>query len=626
MCGITGIYNFKTKNRIERRIVEEMTESLSHRGPDGQGIYINQRNHLGLGHRRLSIIDAPKGDQPMSDDEGNIHISFNGEIYNFLELKEGLNKKNYRFKTNSDTEVIIYLYKEYGVSCFRRLNGMFALALFDETKQTLVLARDHFGVKPLYWSETQSGIVFASEIKAILKYPEYKKELDFRALDSFLALRYNPSPQTLFKKIFKLPPATLLIISPAKQIEEKKIFSFHPETDHKINQNEAIEKYQLLIERAVKRQFLTSGVPVGLFLSGGVDSAMIGYLMQKYSFDKIKAFTIGFQDRADLNEISLAHKTANFLGCGHRHLTIGKGQYLSALPESIAMTEEPIAEPTIPALYLLAKFTSQFTKVVLSGQGADELFGGYQRYIGANLIFRNIHLVKFLSKFGFSRTERYARTRYASQFNDTLQRIVGIYSIFTPEQKRNLYKEKRLESESILPIFQDHFKESLHLDSDLARLLFLDLRFMLPDDLLLFNDKTTMAHSLENRVPFLDIDLVSFIESLPIEKKIGLFNQKIIHKKGAGKWLPNEIINRKKNFFATPMNDWLRQDLIRKFIKIIKSKGSACNKFFNLDYIEKMGYSYASGKADYSRHLIILIYFEIWYQYYFENSVVDLIK
>jgi len=622
MCGIVGIYNYKNGKRPDKKLVGSILDSLRHRGPDGSGIYIDPNYAVAFGHRRLSIIDCSGGGQPMSDNRKTVWLTFNGEIYNFRELKHELEKKGYKFRTNSDTEVIIYLYEEFGENCFEKLNGMFALALFDRKKQVLIIVRDRFGIKPVYYSYTSSGLVFGSEVSAILMHPDYKKALDFDALNSFLTLRYNPSPQTLFKGIFKLPPATLLRISKNGKVEEKKFIQHSATVNKKINFPEAVEDFRFLLKKAVKRQAETADFPVGLFLSGGVDSAAIGHIMQEISQKPVQTFSIGFSDEPNFNELREAKEISRLIGSKHRQISISKRDYLRTLSKSIISTEEPIAQSTIPALYLLSEFTSQFAKVAISGQGADELLGGYQRYIGAGFIFDHPLLSKLISSLVPSRIEKFKRAKFALQFADPFDKIMGVYTIFTPQEKESLLRVETASAHE--EILRGIYKSSKNLDSDLAKILFLDSRAMLPDNLLLFNDKVTMAHSLENRFPFLDQDLVDFLETLPIKYKINLTSQKIIQKRAISDWFPKKIVRRKKNPFATPMTRWLKNGLAKKFLDVIEKKDSACTNFFNVDYIRRMVYLHSAGKADYGRHLLILIFFEIWYKYFFDGNIIEI--
>ncbi|MFX0066670.1 MAG: asparagine synthase (glutamine-hydrolyzing), partial [Candidatus Hermodarchaeota archaeon] len=316
MCGIAGIFNYQTNKSVDSALLTRMYRAITHRGPDEEGFYINQQAGIGFGHRRLSIIDLKTGKQPMSNASKDIWIVFNGEIYNFPELKKELQSKGYRFRTTSDTEVIIYMYEENGEKAFVRLNGIFAFAIYDKKKKCVILARDHFGVKPLYYTLSNGRLLFGSEIKTILQDASVKKEFDYEAFNSFLTFRYNPSPQTLFKNIKKLFPAHYLKVTAKDSIKLKSYWDYLPKTNSVISEREAIEEYQRLLHSAVRRQMI-SDVPVGLLLSGGVDSAVIGYLMQKETSEKVKAFTIGFPGKGDFNELDDAFRTTELIELEH---------------------------------------------------------------------------------------------------------------------------------------------------------------------------------------------------------------------------------------------------------------------------------------------------------------------
>jgi asparagine synthase (glutamine-hydrolysing) len=622
MCGIAGVFNYKAQRAISKNTLKNMTSLLKHRGPDEEGLYIDQQAGIGLGHRRLNIIDLMTGKQPMSDNEEDIWIVYNGEIYNFPELKKDLQSKGYYFRTTSDTEVIIYFYKEYGKKAFARLNGIFAFAIYDKKEKSVILVRDHFGIKPLYYTFSNGRLLFGSEIKTILQNSSVKKELNYEAFNSFLTFRYNPSPQTLFKNINKLLPGHYLKVTAKGLIELKSYWDYIPKINNSISEKEAIEEYQRLLKNAVHRQMI-SDVPVGLLLSGGVDSAAVGYLMKDVNKGKIKAFTIGFQGKGDYNELDDAHKTAKLFGLKHYGMTIMQNEYLEFFYRSFYHTEEPIAEPTIPALYYISKLAAQHLKVVLAGQGADEPLAGYHRYLGFYYISKYAYLFKILPlkkiiEF-FPRNERLKRATYASQFATELQRLMGIYTIFTSSQKENLLKGNKwnLINSEDKALVERLYSQTSELQDSLSKMLFIDTRMSLADNLLLFNDKMTMANSLEMRVPYLDIELVQFIESLPSSLKIRRLNRKYIHKKAVEKWLPKEIIYRKKRGFATPMDEWLQSDLAETTKRILNSKKSACREFFNLDFINSMIDKHQRKKEDFKRHIFALLSFELWYKTFF---------
>ncbi|NUN22766.1 MAG: asparagine synthase (glutamine-hydrolyzing) [Candidatus Jettenia caeni] len=628
MCGIAGIFNYKNTHSLNPSLLRRMCKTIAHRGPDDEGFYMNQRDRLGIGHRRLSIIDLKLGKQPMSNFHESIWIVFNGEIYNFIELKKELQAKGYRFRTTSDTEVIILLYEEYGEKGFERLNGIFAFAIYDKNKRSLILVRDHFGVKPLYYWIRNGRVLFASEMKAIFQDDSVEKELDSEALNSFLTFRYNPSPQTLFKHVKKLYPGHYLKITFEGGWEMKSYWENIPKINTRITENDAAEEYRRLLTNAVKRQMM-SDVPVGLLLSGGVDSAVLGYLMQKNYSEKVKTFTVGFPGSGDYNELHDARSSAQFIESEHHDITISYKDYLDFFYRSFSIIEEPIAETAIPALYYVSKFASNHLKVVLAGQGADEPMAGYHRYLGAHFIskyadiLRNLPLT-MITKF-LSRNERLKRAAYVSQFSGELERILAVYTIFTPVQQELLYNNytKSLNKSMDEELIYRLYSQTKELPDMLSKILYIDTRMSLSDDLLLFNDKVTMANSLEMRVPFLDIELVQFLESLPRSLKLKGTQRKYIHKRAVECWLPKEIIYRRKRGFMTPMDEWLQDDLAITVKEILMHKDSACKRYFNLDYINQLIELHKSRRENYQKHIFVLLSFEMWHKTFLENQEMD---
>ncbi len=624
MCGITGFWKFNSPGEFDTALINRMVKSIAHRGPDGEGVYADPELNLALGHRRLSIIDLATGSQPMPDETKQVWIVFNGEIYNFRELRAELEGKGHHFLTNSDTEVILAFYKEYGEAAFYRLNGIFAFAIYDIPKRQLVLARDHFGVKPLYYCLDGKGLLFGSEIKTILQDRQFTRELDLEAFNSFLTFRYNPSPQTLFKGIKKLYPGHYLKIDAGGGTELKSFWDYQPVTNRAIGIRDAIISYQDLFARAVERQMI-SDVPVGLLLSGGVDSAAIGMLMQQHAAEKIKTFTIGFGGNGDFNELADAKRSAEIIGSDHYEVIIGKEEYLDFFWRSFEYTEEPIAQTSIPALYYVSKLAAEHVKVVMAGQGADEPLAGYPRYLGEKLLANNQTLLSILPLDALSkllpRNEQLRRLAYSSGIKNELQRFLAIYSIFTPEQKSGLVKPDVLATmpDDNLNLIGRIYKNAESLDGSLNKILFIDTRMSLSDNLLIFGDKMAMASSLEMRVPFLDVELIKFIESLPASYKLKGMTHKFIHKEAVKKWLPKEIIYRKKRGFATPMDNWLQTGLADKARELFNEPGSASGRFFNLPYVNAMLEAHKTGKANFQRNIFSLLSFEIWYRTYFTS-------
>ena len=531
MCGIAGCIN--------SILTEKDIDQIGHRGPDNQSIIETSfgSNKIFFGHTRLSIIDlSSAGNQPMYSKCGRYCIVFNGEIYNHLKLREKLSGVD--FNGGSDTETILYYLRKYGIDGVKDFNGIFSFAFLDKVKEKMYLVKDFFGVKPLYYYLKDNKLIFGSEIKIIKNNPDYKKELDLSALNSFLTFRYNPAPQTLFKGIKKLEASTYLEYNSNGQVRFCNYWSKKQKVDTSITETEAISKYKLLLNQAVERQLL-SDVPVGLLLSGGLDSAVLGQLMAKNSSEKINTFTVGFEGKGNFNELDDARKTANFIGSTHHETFMDRQEYMDCFYNSFYHTEEPIAEPTIPALFFVSKLASRHVKVVLSGQGADEPMAGYKRYRGEKILsdYRTL-LSKIPTKMAtalFPNNSAIERGLYSAKFDNELDRFIAIYTLFTPDIKKNLFKPELQNyiAEEQRSYFERNYKlTDLQTDS-LSRLLFLDTRSMLPDNLLLFNDKMTMANSIENRVPYLDIDLINFLEALPIKFKLNGSITKYVHRKAA---------------------------------------------------------------------------------------------
>jgi asparagine synthase (glutamine-hydrolysing) len=615
MCGIAGSVNINLN--------KEILAFINHRGPDYQELVERQigTNKVFLGHTRLSILDlSPSGNQPMFTECGNYAIVFNGEIYNHLDLRKKLSEIH--FKGHSDTETILYYIRKYGIESVNDFNGIFSFGFLDIDQQKIYLVKDHFGVKPLYYNVTGNSLIFSSELKVLLK-AGINKRIDLNSLDMLLTLRYNPAPQTIFQDINKLAAGSYLVYDIRDHTCEKKsYFNSLYTINTLITENEAIEEYGLLLENAVKRQ-LQSDVPVGLFLSGGLDSALVGRIMMKHVNYPINTFTVGFKGEGRYNELDDAKVSSDFIGSVHSAEYLSQEQYLNYFRESFYYTEEPIAEPTIPALFHLSKMASRDVKVVLSGQGADEPMAGYKRYYGEQLMAKYLSILKFvpynLAKQFFKGNETFQRGIYSSQFHNELDRFMAIYTIFDDKLKSKIYREPNLAQTSISKThFIEKFYDQVKGKSDsLNRMLYIDTRTMLPDNLLLFNDKMTMAHSIENRVPFLDKDLVSFIETLPSNYKLRVKTHKYLEKKAAEKWLPQEFINRKKRGFETPVSDWFKKDLYNETIDLINHPNSLSSIYFNKNSLFKMLDLHKQNKYNYGKHIYTIYSLELWYQNFY---------
>ncbi|MGB6150846.1 MAG: asparagine synthase (glutamine-hydrolyzing), partial [Pricia sp.] len=594
MCGIAGTINSVLTNSDINQI--------SHRGPDYQALIEDQcgDHRVFLGHTRLSIIDLSEtGNQPMYSQCGRYCIVFNGEIYNHRLLRQKLS--HVKFAGTSDTETILYYLREYGIEGIKDFNGIFSFAFLDKEKRKVFLAKDFFGVKPLYYYFKGDKLIFGSEIKIIKSNPDYDKQIDVKAVNSFLTFRYNPAPHTLFQDIKKLEAATYLEFDHKDGIRLCNYWNKLQKIDDSITEADAIARYKTLLEQSVERQLL-SDVPVGLLLSGGLDSAVLGFLMARRSTNRIKTFTVGFEGKGNFNETADAAETARIIGSEHYEMLMNREQYMNCFYESFYHTEEPIAEPTIPALFNVSRLASQHVKVVLSGQGADEPMAGYKRYKGAKFLAEYQSILSTLplswaSKL-FPGNSSIERGVYSSQFKGELERFIAIYTLFTPELKKNLFKDEltHLIEEDQKALFVDQYEKTDKNADSLSKLLFMDTRSMLPDNLLLFNDKMTMANSIENRVPYLDIDLINFIETLPSHLKLKGSITKYVHRKAAEEWLPSSIIDRKKRAFETPVGQWFKEELSHSLRQLVDAPDSFSSIYFKKNFIKRMIYLHVNQK------------------------------
>lgn len=607
MCGILGSVNTSFDNSV--------LDLIKHRGPDDSGLEeVNVNgNMVRFGQRRLSIIDlSPAGHQPMFTECGNYMIILNGEIYNHLELREKL-PKGINFNGHSDTETILYYLKEYGINAIRDFNGIFAFAFLDRINNKLFLARDPFGVKPLYYYEGENNdLIFSSEIRPI-KTLLKKCSLNKDALASLLRLRYNPSPDTLYQQIRKIHPGHYREIDLNKNQLLFQHHSFISEIPKTVNYpaNDVIRLYGQKLEEAVKRQLL-SDVEVGILLSGGIDSAMVAALAQKHYNGKLKTFTIGFEGDYSEDEIEDAAETADILGLEHKFRKISFTDFLDIIKKCTQIVEEPLATTSIIPMYFLSELASKEVKVVLTGQGADEPLGGYARYkseLLRNMIpgfLRN----KLLSIIQLTkiRDEKILRGVNAVGVENEIDRFLTTYEVFTNGEILQLIsRNDQMSYQKIDYLYKIlNCKTKKH---PVERMMALDTRLNLADDLLNYTDKITMNFALECRVPMLDLELVKFIESLPYHLKLNLRSGKIIHKQFARKILPDKIINRKKKGFLSPTNNWFKNeaDIIKE---ILLTNGTNFSKVFNQTYVAEIIKLHLKGyNKEKQIFLLLSIYF-----------------
>lgn len=628
MCGICGKISLNGKP-VSKKNIKEMGDLLAHRGPDGEGFYLNSRKNVGLGHRRLAIIDLKTGGQPMPNEDKTVWVVFNGEIYNFLELKKDLEKKGHHFKTTSDTEVIIHSWEEYGASCVKKFNGMFAFAIWDEKKQTLFLARDRLGKKPLFYAKTPVSFIFASEIKAILKNPELKKELDFEALSIYLSLGYFLAPFTPVKDIRKLPAASTLMLKD-NQFKINEYWDLNPLIKKEMPENIWIEEFNSLLQESVKKR-LIADVPLGAFLSGGLDSTSIVSLMKEFSSARPKTFSIGFNERT-YSELPYAQKAAKFLKTDHQDLIV-KPDIKEILPKIIWTNDEPLGDTSAIPMYFLSQMTRKKVTVALSGDGGDENLLGYETYVADKLfpVYKSFPLHHLISsvilKFWpttFSKVSfDYKLKQFVQAQNFNLEKAHYFWrTIFSDDEKKNLINPdvyNNIKNHDTFFYFKKYFDK--YPDGEfLDRAQYVDIKTWLTDDILVKVDRASMGNSLETRAPFLDYRLVEFLAQAPSNLKLKGFKTKYLLKRAMRGKIPDEIINRKKAGFNAPVPVWLRGDLKKLVLEYLAEKNIKKIGLFNYDFIKILMKDYFSGHRDNSLKLWLLLNFMMWYDIFFGNK------
>ena len=598
MCGIAGIYGVSDKTLVKR-----MCDKIIHRGPDEDGYYVD--GNVSLGMRRLSIIDLSTGSQPVFNEDESIVVVFNGEIYNFKELREELEQKGHRFSTNSDTEVIVHAYEDYGYDCLRRFNGMFAIALWDTKRKELFLARDRIGIKPFYYTMIDESVVFASEIKSILEYDEIKREVDEKALADYFILRYVPAHLTMFKGIRKLEPGSYMVVN-GNGMKRKKYWNLECKPIHK---NEAYFKENMLkmLKDSVKKR-LIADVPLGVFLSGGVDSSTITAIASDFSSEPVKTFSVGFYG-AEYDETPYARNVAEHFGTDHTEEWVDI-ENVDLLPKLIYHMDEPLADPAILPTYLISEVASKRVKVILSGEGGDEAFAGYDRYSSElkayNILrfFPNL-LKKLVFKVGGGVKEGALKKYFLYLGSRTTQENSYFYRL-------KLRDNGHLNAEILRTGNDGNDTLSLfHSDGDyLNCMLKFDINYWLPDDLLMKVDKMTMANSLEARVPFLDHSLLQLAYGAPSNMKL----KKHLLKISVNDILPEDIMQREKHGFDVPIKEWFKSDTLDEYLSVEKIKDTP---YLDLDKIQEIWSRHRKGNGDYSVLLWKCLCYVMWYDSYF---------
>lgn len=617
MCGICGQYNFGTPEPIQRRDIEAMATALTHRGPDDEGYYLS--GPLGLGFRRLSIIDLAGGHQPMSDQEESVWVVFNGEIYNFPEIRRELEGFGHVFRTNSDTEVIVHGYKQWGDEVLNRLNGMFGLAIWDVRQQRLVVARDPFGIKLIYYRIDGERLYFGSEIRAVRAATPDSAEIDPISLNLFLRYRYTPSPYTILKGVCKLAPGTKLTVQNGSyQLSRWYRFQPKPFSPPK-SPGEAQEELLSLYKQAVRRQ-LISDVPVGLLLSGGVDSALLLALMN-LTGSSWQTYTVGYGATFADDELEDAAATARMLGSKHTGVLITRSKFEETLPKIVSCLEEPVATSSIVPMYFVCQRARQDVKVALVGQGPDELLGGYRRHLGVRYGALWAGLPSWLrvpisSAVGaLPRNETLKRGVRSLATPNRMRRYQQVLSILPGSQVDNLFRDGLLDAvsgDTILDCWAD--MADLMSDTDeLGGLQFLEVRSTLPDELLMYADKLSMAHSLELRVPYVDKEIVEYVERLPANMKVRNGSRKWLHRQVCGSYLPGAILKRPKRGFAmTVVDDWFRGAMESQMAGTLLDSGSMIFQYLRPDVVRELFEQHSTGRQDNHKILFSLVVFEQW--------------
>jgi asparagine synthase (glutamine-hydrolysing) len=636
MCGICGILAFNDNFACDERVTVAMRDTMTHRGPDDAGVWCSPSGHATLGHRRLSIVDVShSGHQPMSNEDGSVWIAFNGEIYNHEELRSELEARGHRYRSRCDTETIVHLYEEQGARCVDRLDGMFAIAIWDERRRELFLARDRLGKKPLYWTRTAAGVAFASEIKALLRHPAVGADLDVGAFHDYLTFVCTPAPSTMFAGISKLAPAERLTVgidgNTHSEIYWTPMSARASAELEGAGESELSERLLELLRASIAKRMM-SDVPFGVFLSGGVDSSTNVALMSELMSEPVRTFSVAYTEHERYNELEYARQIARRFRTDHHEVIIGADDLLSFLPEMVHHQDEPIADSVCVPLYYVAKLARDSgTVVVQVGEGSDELFHGYQLYIDAVARRKRYwepfqhappSLRNLIAGSAVAVSQRTGRggphAQYLADAAAGRLPFWGGAICYTGEFKREILvgDGNRPDAYRVVQRFWDEAERDRPGADLLQKMTYLELKQRLAELLLMRVDKMTMATSVEARVPFLDRELVEFALALPMDMKV---------RGGVGKWLlkrsvdgllPTDIVYRKKQGFGAPVGEWLRGDLGKRLQQEIR--GSALAERGLLDYarIDRLWEAHRRGHADWNFQLWALYNVSAWYDHW----------
>jgi asparagine synthase (glutamine-hydrolysing) len=618
MCGICGQFNFIRNDPVEPDTIRRMTGTMVHRGPDDEGYLFS--GSLGLGFRRLSIIDLEGGHQPMSDSEETVWVILNGEIYNFKELRAELEQRGHHFRTKSDTEVIIHGYKEWGTELLNHLNGMFGLAIWDVKKRRLIVARDAMGIKLIYYRIADSQLTFGSEIRPIISANGYTPSVDPVALNLFLRFRYTPSPLTILQGIRKLAPGTMLIAENG-ECRVERWYNYTPTAfQTPKEEREATEELLGLYRGAVKRHLL-SDVPVGILLSGGLDSGLLLALMNEQG-GSWPAYTIGYGETFQDDELADAAETAKILGARHVTIMLDRSEFERALPKIVDCLEEPVAASSIVPMYFVSQRARQDVKVALIGQGPDELFGGYKRHLGVRYgnVWRGLpSAIRSITAFAVNRlprNETLKRGVYSLGTEDRLKRYQNVFSLMPSETIEGLFQDGALPNGHDGHGLVDYWRElvpQLVQTDELGGFQLLEIRSSLPDELLMYSDKLSMAHSLEVRVPYLDRTVVEYVQRLGANFKVRNGSRKWLHRRVCERYLPASILKRKKRGFAVNVvDDWFCSSLSGDLPELLLNEQSLMFDLLKPTAVRDLLKEHRSRRQDNHKLLFSLVMLEHW--------------
>ena len=623
MCGICGMLSLDGRNRPDRELLTEMNDAMLHRGPDSSGMLLD--GPVGLAMRRLSIIDLAGGDQPIGNEDGSVQVVQNGEIYNYQELNKDLHRAGHRFQTRSDTETIVHLYEEHGLGFAERLRGMFGIAIWDKPKQRLVLARDRYGIKPLYYRVDGGNLSFASELKSLVHQPDFSREIDLGALEAYLTLGFVPAPMTIFGAAKKLPIGHLLIAEDGKVRTEQYAVT-RPASEAEVRDGSTEELEEELRERLRDsiRAHLIADVPVGVLLSGGMDSGTLLAIASDLTDVPVNTFTIGFRER-DFDEAGAARKVAEHFGTQHNELTVAPDA-VDLLPKVVEAFDEPFADDSALPTYLVSELAAEHVKVVLSGEGGDELFGGYYSYIGdlwaprvgkGATALRSVieRLPSRASSHRLDdRVKRFARGAHLPQPD----RHISWSQAFDDEARGELMT-RRLEGFDPLAAHRDRYAASAGAEP-LNRTADLDMGIYMVDDILVKIDRASMAHSLESRVPFLDPAVTDMALALPGRYKVRGLSKKWLFRRAVAPLLPREIVRARKRGFNTPVSKWLRGDLLPFAREVLSPERVRQQGYLDPAAVTAVIETHLSGSEDLSRNIWGLICFSLWHDRYVAGS------